>query len=254
MLLILSPGIGSSGEPSLSVRWPGFWGIASGRNGSISVCRGGVFCFASGVEEWTYRAIPISPPKSIWRVSACQRRRTNISMGKSGPLHREDRRQDTPEELRTHHLLLQKIEEEFRRHLSASDYEIVAGEGGGEGLFSGWADHPDLVVLSDSLPSGEEPTMTTRNPVLIAEFISPSTAGRDRGAKYSRYQDLALLQDYLLVKIHEPRLELYSRLNEKEWLYQTVEGFEGEIELTSVGFHLNLDSLYGGLTLPPADW
>ena len=49
------------------------------------------------------------------------------------------------------------------------------------------------------------------NPVLIAEVLSESTAAFDRGKKFLAYQQIASLQEYLLVSQDEFVIEHYMQ-------------------------------------------
>ena len=64
-------------------------------------------------------------------------------------------------------------------------------------------DYPD-VLLAPFPPEYEDPVEgerdTLTNPLLLAEVLSPSTAGRDRGEKRREYLRLPTVQNYLIVQ------------------------------------------------------
>ncbi|AWB22855.1 Uma2 family endonuclease [Methylobacterium currus] len=72
-----------------------------------------------------------------------------------------------------------------------------------------YAPIPDVVVrCGPLLPDGY-----ARDPILIAEVLSPSTMNNDRGRKAAFYQGLQTLRAYLIVYSDEARVELWSRGN-----------------------------------------
>ena len=65
---------------------------------------------------------------------------------------------------------------------------------------------PDVLVLCGELP----PEHVMKPPVLIAEVISPSTAAKDREAKYELYRQQGV-DHYLILHPTEQTLEAYQR-------------------------------------------
>lgn len=69
--------------------------------------------------------------------------------------------------------------------------------------------YPDVMVSCDEADRQQE--MAIHVPLLIAEVLSDSTAGFDRGDKFAAYRKLSSLQEYLLVNVKARRLELFRR-------------------------------------------
>jgi Uma2 family endonuclease len=88
-----------------------------------------------------------------------------------------------------------------------------------------------------------------RNPNVLIEVMSRSSERRDRGKKWTSYQQLETLQDYILVSLHTQRIEHYARSGRK-WLYDSQQ--DGHITLTS-GIVLAIDDVYSGMMDLPAD-
>jgi Uma2 family endonuclease len=83
--------------------------------------------------------------------------------------------------------------------LSAADFAVRTGVG---------VRSHDIVV--DRLgPNGKE--LSTSTPILIAEVLSPSTAGTDFTAKLEEYASIDTLQTYLICAQEEPRAWVWSR-------------------------------------------
>jgi Uma2 family endonuclease len=52
--------------------------------------------------------------------------------------------------------------------------------------------------------------------------LSPSTERADRGRKFRDYQELASLEEYLLVSQFEPCVEIYRRRANGKWAYEKI--------------------------------
>lgn len=109
---------------------------------------------------------------------------------------------------------------------------------------TGLATYPDLsVVCGPRVPDVEDAHALT-NPTLLAEVLSPGTAGYDRGEKFDHYQRIPTLRQYLLVDSERRHVDVYTRLDDGRW---AREGFaSGAIPLASIDVSLDLDELYAG--------
>jgi Uma2 family endonuclease len=86
-----------------------------------------------------------------------------------------------------------------------------------------------------------------RNPVVLVEVLSPSTADYDHGRKWLSYRGISSLQHYLLVAQDQPRVEWYTRHGEHFWHYAEAIGIGGEIRLGSLNVALSLAEIYEGV-------
>lgn len=104
---------------------------------------------------------------------------------------------------------------------------------------------PDVsVVCGKPMRYGRRGHLVT-NPLLIAEVLSPSTEKDDRGAKWRSYQTIPTLQHYLLVSVNEPRVEVFTRMeNNDGWVLRVAEGREAEAALPMLGIRIGLGDLY----------
>jgi len=108
--------------------------------------------------------------------------------------------------------------------------------------------YPDVSVVcgDDEFPDDENDVIL--NPTLIVEVSSETTAAFDRGKKFLSYQQIASLQDYLLVSQDEILVEGYSRQGNDTWLYTKVTGLEGSLTLPSIECKLALKDVYDKAT------
>ena len=59
--------------------------------------------------------------------------------------------------------------------------------------------YPDVVVVCDEPRFEDDVFDTLLNPTVLVEVLSPSTEAYDRDRKFSRYRQIASLQEYILV-------------------------------------------------------
>ena len=111
--------------------------------------------------------------------------------------------------------------------------------------------YPDVMVSCNAADRQAELALTA--PCLIAEVLSASTAGRDRGAKFVAYRLIPSLRDYLVIDPERRRIELYSRANEGWLLRETGPGEPG-LPLDSIGLTLAAEEVFAdlpALSAPP---
>ena len=82
--------------------------------------------------------------------------------------------------------------------------------------------YPDIMVTCDSRDTQFE--YFKRYPSLIIEVLSPSTEALDRGDKFSDYQELDTLQEYVLVSQNRQRIDCFRRNSEERWVLYSYRG------------------------------
>ena len=95
----------------------------------------------------------------------------------------------------------------------------------------------------------QKPRGALINPKVVFEVLSPqSTEGYDRGDKFWRYRSLETLEDYVLVDVRRPLVEVHSR---PDWTPRFYEGLDAVARIPSVGIDLPLADLYAlALSVP----
>ncbi len=106
--------------------------------------------------------------------------------------------------------------------------------------------HPDVVVTCSETDTDE---YLVREPVSIAEVLSPTTASYDTGRKFSLYQQLESLQEYVTVDTERVAVDHFRREPDGRWIVQVL-GAGARIELTSLGIAIPVDALYAGIQFP----
>ncbi|MDP2832929.1 MAG: Uma2 family endonuclease [Pseudomonadota bacterium] len=103
--------------------------------------------------------------------------------------------------------------------------------------------YPDVMLVCD--PDDNDPLIKTR-PCLLAEVLSPGTEAIDRREKLTAYQRLPSLREYLLIAQDEMRVELYRRLNLRDWVLE-IHSPGDVLKLACLDLELPIEVLYDGL-------
>lgn len=103
--------------------------------------------------------------------------------------------------------------------------------------------YPDVVVVCSEPQFEDNVFDTLLNPILVIEVLSPSTEVYDKGEKFRHYQELASLQEYILVSQDRIRVEQY-RLLKTQWVQTEFRSPEDVLPLASIGCELPLQDIY----------
>jgi Uma2 family endonuclease len=110
--------------------------------------------------------------------------------------------------------------------------------------------YPDIFV---DRASSDLKSLACEAPILIAEVLSPSTAGTDFTAKLQEYTAIASVQTYLICSQDEPRAWVWSRQADGTWptLPTELVGRDGAIPLGGLGIDLTMSAIFRGIPDPP---
>jgi Uma2 family endonuclease len=104
--------------------------------------------------------------------------------------------------------------------------------------------YPDVSVVCGKPQLRDNTNDCLMNPAVIIEVLSPSTESYDRTQKFTSYQRIATLTDFLLVSQSEPRIEHYTRQRTGGWLLNTVTGLDSTLSISSIGCELISSRVY----------
>jgi Uma2 family endonuclease len=108
--------------------------------------------------------------------------------------------------------------------------------------------YPDLLITCGKLDlAPDQQKDTLLNPVVIFEVLSPSTAGFDRGEKFSLYQSVTSLREYVLVSQDRVLVECYRRQNDRQWLYEALSSLDSELVIDSAACAIPLREIYANI-------
>ena len=109
--------------------------------------------------------------------------------------------------------------------------------------------YPDVMVTCSAADLADR--LVKREPVLVVEVLSPSTAAFDRGDKFAGYRALPSLAEYLLVDVDRQRCELYRKGADGLWVLHPSNAGE-PVQLASVDLVVTGEALWADLE-PAAD-
>lgn len=123
---------------------------------------------------------------------------------------------------------------EQRCRVFASDMRV--GISAGDSYF-----YPDVTVVCDKPRFEDNEFDTLINPIVVVEVLSQSTEAYDKGEKFRRYQQLASLQEYILIS--QDQVEHHLRQDEN-WVSSEFTSLEDILPLLSVEAELSLQQIY----------
>jgi Uma2 family endonuclease len=82
-----------------------------------------------------------------------------------------------------------------------------------------------------------------REPLLLVEVLSPTTASYDRGAKFASYRQLDSLQEYVLVDTDRVAVDVFRRDASGHWVLYPY-GPGETVEFASVDMTLTVAAIY----------
>jgi Uma2 family endonuclease len=104
----------------------------------------------------------------------------------------------------------------------------------------------DLAVTCDPPQPGDR---LLRNPALIVEILSPSTAAFDRQTKVPDYRRIPSVQEILLIDTETVFAEVLRR-DRDHWITEIVQGPAATLSLGSLPLSIAMAELYEGIPLP----
>jgi Uma2 family endonuclease len=104
--------------------------------------------------------------------------------------------------------------------------------------------YPDAFVTCDQ--RDREDRYIKRYPKLIVEILSKSTRKFDEGEKFTDYQKMESLEEYILIEQEKQQVECRRRQADNTWttaIYQTGD----QVKFTSIDLEIAIAQLYQGL-------
>lgn len=102
--------------------------------------------------------------------------------------------------------------------------------------------YPDIVVSCDVADAKDDVTMI-QSPRLIIEVLSASTEAKDRGIKFACYQEVASVQEYVLIGTIKQSVEVFRRGESGKWTYQRY--YAGQtVDFVSIDVQVAMDDIY----------
>ncbi|MEC4818016.1 MAG: Uma2 family endonuclease [Scytonema sp. PMC 1069.18] len=100
--------------------------------------------------------------------------------------------------------------------------------------------YPDVVVTCDERDRNPQ---LVQFPCLIIEVLSPSTEAADRGKKFAKYRQSSTLQEYVLVQVTQPGVEVFRRNEQGKWVLSEY-NMDEILPLESINVEIAIADLY----------
>ncbi len=111
--------------------------------------------------------------------------------------------------------------------------------------------YPDVVVTCHPFDLRGDNTVV-RQPRLLIEVLSKSTASHDRGFKWLRYRRMPSLWYYMLIDQYTMTVELFSQIEETdEWINTIYEHPNDILVLPRLNCELPVNDIYADIELIP---
>ena len=136
-----------------------------------------------------------------------------------------------------HVKLIARLVRRLGNHLDGTPCVVLASDAKVQAALNVF--YPDVVV---SCVEQDDQDVLCKDPKLIIEVLSNSTATNDRIRKRLAYQHIESLEEYLLVAQEVQHITIYRRA--EHWQPQDV--ISGALDVQSVGWTLNLAEIYEG--------
>ena len=108
--------------------------------------------------------------------------------------------------------------------------------------------YPDIMVSCNA--ADRHDPQAVRQPVLIIEVLSPSTAEYDRSLKFLEYQKLLSLQHHLLVSQTKWLIEWYQR-EDRGWFLTLLAHAEDVLRIPDLHIEVSLAQIYEDTDVAP---
>ncbi|MDE0398951.1 MAG: Uma2 family endonuclease [Candidatus Poribacteria bacterium] len=149
----------------------------------------------------------------------------------------------TPRANFAHNLITVDIATELNIQSRGQDWEVYMSNMRVKTNSNGAYFYPDVIACCSEPEFEDNVFDTLLNPILVIEVLSPSTEVYDRGEKFRHYQELASLQEYILVSQDRVRVERYH-LAKTQWVQTELRGHEDVLSLNSIRCKLPLQDIY----------
>lgn len=103
--------------------------------------------------------------------------------------------------------------------------------------------YPDLVIICGKPDFLDNEFDTIKNPKVIIEILSPSTAKYDKEIKFGLYGFAESFEEYILVHQDEFKVENYLKIKDS-WQQWETKGEESKLKISSINLEIPFKKIY----------
>ena len=109
--------------------------------------------------------------------------------------------------------------------------------------------YPDVMIAEKPLQLQTGRTDTVINPCLLAELLSKSTQGYDRGEKFAAYRTIESFREYFLIDQHKIHVEHYVKTAANQWLLSEYDDPNVILSLSTFDAQIEIIALYENIDI-----
>jgi Uma2 family endonuclease len=152
-----------------------------------------------------------------------------------------------------HNLLIDNVKELIKTHTKSKGCRVFSENMKVDVLSGIYMPYPDVVLTCHPIDLRGD-NLIIRQPRILVEVLSKSTARKDRGFKWQKYRKMPSLWYYMLVDQYSTTVELFSRIEETaEWINSIYEEPADVIVFPRLNVELTVGAIYEGIDLIPED-
>ena len=110
--------------------------------------------------------------------------------------------------------------------------------------------YPDVIVTCS--PADRQSPLIKREPTLIAEVLSPSTAAYDLGGKFAHYRQIPTLREIAFIDLDARRADVYRKGADGLWVLHPFEA-GADVQLASVDLTITAAALFAEVDEAPRE-
>lgn len=149
-----------------------------------------------------------------------------------------------------HNLIKENLAGETHQQLKDSPYRVITSDLRVKVEATGLYTYPDIIFVCDEPQFEDKVFDTLLNPRVIVEVLSDSTEKHDRGRKFTHYQRVSAIQEYVLVSQILPRVERFVRQTDESWQYMAFDGMDQTFAFGTVAVRVPFTEIYRGVSFP----
>ncbi|MEX8520880.1 MAG: Uma2 family endonuclease [Leptothrix sp. (in: b-proteobacteria)] len=135
----------------------------------------------------------------------------------------------------------------LRQHLHGAPCRVYMSDMKLQVVAAGSVFYPDVLVTCSAADHASR--LVKREPTLLVEVLSPSTAAYDRGAKFTHYRQIGTLQEYVLVDLDTRSTDVYRKGADGLWVLHPFEPGQS-VQLASVELGITAEQLFAEVDPP----
>lgn len=114
--------------------------------------------------------------------------------------------------------------------------------------------YPDSMVICGEIEESKKDENSVKNPILIIEVLSKTTADYDRGDKFYLYRQIPTFKEYVLIEQKKYVVDVhYKHPNSDLWSITRYKGLDKKVNLQSLNLEISMEDIYYRTKILPSE-